>query len=96
MWKLHLRLSANGKACVNRPAPGLQAGLGKTRRPELTERGWERGHGRQAEAHGESSWIGHCTLKTAHQPRLDHPGMSPLEVAGAPPGQVSYLDALAV
>ncbi len=25
-----------------------------------------------------------------------HPGMSPLEVAGAPPGQVSYLDALAV
>lgn len=28
--------------------------------------------------------------------RYRHPGMSPLAVAGAPPGQVSYLDALAV
>jgi transposase-like protein len=28
--------------------------------------------------------------------RYRHPGMSPLAVAGAPPGQISYLDALAV
>ena len=25
-----------------------------------------------------------------------HPGLSPLAVAGAPPGEISYLDALAI
>ena len=34
--------------------------------------------------------------RSEHKRHYRHPGMSPLAVAGAPPGEISYLDALAV